>query len=158
MDSQIKQSIEARKNAIEANCKLDAEGKKKVTELFGEIEKLGAKYKDVDEFEKEFTNNPLNQEYINLFSELATKFASAGTAVAKSVAKGGLSGVADRALEQVKQATLPTRAEINQKAYDAVRDVPVLGDLIDAGQKAGYAAHLGKLFKSKDAEEDEEEK
>lgn len=32
---------------------------------------------------------------------------------------------------------------------DEVRSVPVVGDLIDAGQKASYAAHLGKLFGKK---------
>jgi hypothetical protein len=41
MDKFVKQSIDARKNAIETSCKLDAEGKKKVAELFDEIKKLG---------------------------------------------------------------------------------------------------------------------
>lgn len=149
MDEYIKQSIEARKNAIETSCKLDAEGKKKVAELFSEIEKLGAKCKDVGEFETEFQGSPLNQKYTELFTELATKAANTGATVAKSVAGGIVSGVADRALNEVKNSVLPTRAAVHQKVSDAARSVPVLGDAIDAGQKASYLGHLAKVFKKK---------
>lgn len=149
MDEYIKQSIEARKNAIETSCKLDAEGKKKVAEFFDEIKKLGEKCKDVGEFETEFSKSPLNQKYTELFTELATKGVSAGATVAKSVAGGIVSGVADRALNEVKNSVLPTRAAVHQKVSDKVRGVPVLGDAIDAGQKASYLGHLGKLFGKK---------
>lgn len=149
MDEYIKQSIEARKNAIETSCKLDAEGKKKVVELFSEIEKLGAKCKDVGEFETKFSKSPLNQKYMEFFTELATKAANTGATVAKSVAGGIVSGVADRAISEVKNSVLPTRAAVHQKVSDAARSVPVLGDAIDAGQKASYLGHLGKLFGKK---------
>ena len=149
MDSQIKQSIEARKSAIETSCKLDAEGKKKVTELFNEIKKLGEKCKDVGEFEQLFAKSPLNQKYIDLFTELATKAADAGSTVAKSIAGGVARGVADRALNEAKNAVLPTRAAVHQKVSDAARSVPVLGDAIDAGQKASYLGHLAKVFGKK---------
>ena len=149
MNKNIEQSIKARKSAIEANLKLDAEGKKKVAELFAEIEKLGAKCKDVMEFETEFQKSPLNQKYLDLFTELATKAAGAATMVAKSVAGGIASGVADRAMSGVKNSVLPTRAAVHQKVSDAARSVPVLGDAIDAGQKASYLGHLAKVFKKK---------
>ena len=149
MNKNIEQSIKARKSAIEANLKLDAEGKKKVEELFSEIEKLGAKCKDVGEFETEFSKSPLNQKYMNLFTELATKTAGAGATVAKSVAGGIVGGLADRALNEAKNSVLPTRAAVHQKVSDAARSVPVLGDAIDAGQKASYLGHLGRLFKKK---------
>ena len=35
---------------------------------------------------------------------------------------------------------------MNQKISDTVRSVPVVGDAVDIGQKAGYVVHLGKLF------------
>ena len=149
MDEYIKQSIDARKKAIETNLKLDAEGKKKVAELFDEIKKLGEKCKDVGEFEAEFSKSPLNQKYTELFTELATKVAGVGATVAKSVAGGIVGGVADRALNEAKNAVLPTRAAVHQKVSDEVRSVPVVGDLVDAGQKASYLGHLGKLFKKK---------
>ena len=149
MDEYIKQSIDARRKAIETNLKLDAEGKKKVAELFSEIEKLGAKCGDAGEFETEFSKSPLNQKYMDLFTELATKAAGVGATVAKSVAGGIVGGVADRAINEVKNAVLPTRAAVHQKVSGEVRSVPVVGDLIDAGQKASYLGHLGKLFKKK---------
>lgn len=152
MDEYIKQSIDARRNAIETSCSLDAEGKKKVAELFGEIEKLGAKCKDVGEFETEFQKSPLNQKYMDLFTEVATKSAGEQAAgqVAKSMATGAVEGIARNALGGV----VPTRAAVHQKAYDEVRKVPVVGDAIDIGQKASYVAHLGGLFKRKKKDED----
>ena len=147
MDENIKQSIDARLVAIEANCKLDAEGKKKVTELFDEIKKLGEKCKDVGEFEAEFSKSPLNQKYMDLFTELATKAAGKQAAgqVAKSMAVGAIEGAARNALGNV----VPTRAAVHQKVSDEVRSVPVVGDIVDAGQKASYLGHLGKLFGKK---------
>ena len=147
MDKYIKQSIDARKDAIEGSCKLDAEGKKKVAELFDEIKKLGEKCKDVGEFEAEFSKSPLNQKYMDLFTELATKAAGKQAAgqVAKSMAVGAIEGAARNALGNV----VPTRAAVHQKVSDEVRSVPVVGDVIDAGQKASYLGHLGKLFRKK---------
>ena len=147
MDENIKQSIEARLKAIEANCKLDAEGKKKVTELFDEIKKLGEKCKDVGEFEQLFAKSPLNQKYMDLFTELATKAAGKQAAgqVAKSMAVGAIEGAARNALGNV----VPTRAAVHQKVSDEVRSVPVVGDIVDAGQKASHLGHLAKVFGKK---------
>ena len=86
---------------------------------------------------------------MDLFTELATKVAGVGATVAKSGAGGSGGGVADRALNEAKNAVLPTRAAVHQKVSDEVRSVPVVGDLVDAGQKASYLGHLGKLFKKK---------
>ena len=66
--------------------------------------------------------------------------------VGKIVAKNAASGAADSLASQVKNAVLPTKASVNQKFSDAVRGIPVIGDVVDFGQKAGYAMHLGKLF------------
>lgn len=160
MDQYIKQSIQSRKEAIFNAYEVGADGKKKIEALFTEIEKLGAKCKDVGEFESEFASSPLNQKYLDLFTEIATSMpakggagAKAGTngeskgkTIGKMVAGGVATGVADRAVNQAAQAVLPTRAAVRQKASDELRKVPVLGDALDIGQKASYAAHLGKLF------------
>ena len=50
---------------------------------------------------------------------------------------------------------MPTRVSVHQKAYDEVRKVPGLGNAIDIGEKASYAVHLGKLFKSRKKKDDE---
>ena len=69
------------------------------------------------------------------------------------VAGGVVAGVAESAAEQALREVVPTRAAVNQKATDAVRSVPVVGDAIDIGQKASYVAHLGKLFGKKKKKE-----
>ena len=160
MDEYVKQTIEARKNAFSASYNISAEMQKKIDVLFGEIEKLGAKCKDVSEFEAEFAKSPLNQKYLDLFTEIATNSTakaaapkSSGAGVGKMVAGGVVAGVAESAAEQALRNVVPTRAAVNQKATDAARSVPVIGDAIDLGQKASYAAHLGKLFKKKKKEE-----
>ena len=143
MDENIKNSIDARKNALSASYDIPTSMQKKVDNLFKEMENLGKKCKDVSEFETEFAKSPLNQEYLDLFTEIAK------SSVAKTVAKGTAVGIVGSIADQAKNAVLPTRASVNQKAHDAVQSVPVFGDAVDLGQKAGYVAHLGKLFKKK---------
>ena len=79
--------------------------------------------------------------------DLATDAKKDATA---SVVKGAAVGVAQSAAEQALQNAVPTtRAAVHQKAYDAARSVPGLGDAIDIAEKASYATHLGKLFRKK---------
>ena len=156
MDEYIKQSIEGRKNAIGATYEVNAEMQKKIDALFGEIEKLGAKCKDVGDFETQFAASPLNQKYLDLFTEVATSSRAKVTSpkvdksgIAKMVATGTAVGVAESALDQAIDNVVPTRAAVHQKAYDEVRKVPGLGNAIDVSEKVGYAMHPGKLFKKK---------
>ena len=114
MDQYIKQSIQSRKEAIFNAYEVGADGKKKIEALFTEIEKLGEKCKDVGEFESEFASSPLNQKYLDLFTEIATSTPAKGSAGAKAgvdgeskgktigkmVAGGVAAGVADRAVNQ----------------------------------------------------------
>lgn len=143
MDKLIKQSIDARKAAYSNSFEIDAKVQKKIDELFVEIEKLGEKCKDAGEFEAEFQKSPLNQEYMDLFTEIATKGAT------KNVIKGAAAGALQSTAEQALGNVVPTRAAIHQKAYDEVRKVPGLGNAIDAAEKASYVGHLAKLFKKK---------
>ena len=104
---------------------------------------IKSKQKAVGEFEAEFQKSPLNQKYMDLFTEIATKGAKA------NAAKGAAAGAIESAIDQAVNNVVPTRAAIHQKAYDAARDVPVLGDAIDIAEKASYLGHFGKLFKKK---------
>lgn len=156
MDGYIKQSIEGRKNAIGATYEISTEMRKKIDALFDEIEKLGAKCKDVGDFEAKFAASPLNQKYLDLFTEVATnsqvKVAAPKVSkneISKMVAGGTALGVAESALDQAVNNVVPTRAAVNQEVTDAVRKTPVIGDAMDIAQKAGYMAHLGKLFGKK---------
>lgn len=160
MDEYIKQSIEGRKNAIGATYEVSAEMQKKIDTLFGEIEKLGAKCKDVGDFEAQFAASSLNQKYLDLFTEVATnsqvKVAASKVSkseISKMVATGTAVGVAESALEQAIDNVVPTRAAVNQEVTDAVRKTPVIGDAMDIAEKAGYVTHLGKLFGKKKKKE-----
>ncbi len=148
MDKYVKQSIDSRKDAIKASFEVDVGAQKKIDALFSEIEKLGENCKDAGEFETEFQKSPLNQRYMDLFTEIATSSAT------KTAAKGAVVGALESAADQALRNVVPTRAAVNQKAYDEVRKVPVVGDAIDIGQKASYVAHIGSLFKRKKKDED----
>ena len=144
MDKYIKQSIDSRKSAFSVSFEINADMQKKIDALFDEIEKLGTKCKDVGEFETKFAASSLNQKYLDLFTDVAT--GSAGKQAAKqaavSMADGAVEGMVRNAIGDV----VPTRAAVHQKASDATRGVPVLGDVIDISQKASYAMHIGKLL------------
>ena len=145
MDKIIEQSIKARKDAIYNTYKVSPEKEQKVNALFKEIEKLGNECKDANDFETKFAKSPLNQKYLDLFTEIATDKNNLGGEIAKGTAAGIAESIADQTINQV----VPTKAAVHQKAYDAARDIPVLGDAIDLGQKASYASHLTKLFKKR---------
>ena len=70
----------------------------------------------------------------------------AKASVGKKVAGGVAAGIAVSAAEQAVNNVAPTRAAVNQAVSDEVRKVPILGNVIDIAEKAGYVAHLGKLF------------
>lgn len=143
MDKIIKQSIDARKAAYANSFEIDAEAQKKIDALFAEIEKLGEKCKDAGEFEAEFNKSPLNQKYMDLFTEIATKSAT------KNAVKGTAAGAVQNVAEQALRNVVPTRAAVHQKAYDEIRKIPGVGDAIDVAEKASYAKHLAGLFKKK---------
>ena len=156
MDEYIEQSIDGRKNAIGATYEVSAEMQKKIDALFDEIKKLGAKCKDVGDFEAQFAASPLNKKYLDLFTEVATSSQAKvavpkvdKSGIAKMVAGGTALGVAESSLDQAVNNVVPTRAAVNQEVTDAVRKTPVIGDAMDITEKAGYVAHLGKLFGKK---------
>lgn len=156
MDKDILQSIKVRKDAFFASFNVSAEAQKKIDALFEQIEKLAQKCKNVTEFEAEFNKSPLNQKYLDLFTEIATKCAPKVAAakaniseIGKTITGGVAAGVADSALDQAIDNVVPTRAAVHQKIYDEARKIPGVGDAIDTAEKAGYAGHLAKLFKKK---------
>ena len=156
MDKNIKQSIDSRKDAFAASFKIDAETQKKIDALFGEIEKLGDGCGDVGEFEAEFAKSPLNQKYLDLFTEVASTCSPKAAApkvsmgeVGKMVVAGTAAGVAESAADDALRHVVPTRAAVHQRVHDEVQDIPVVGDAVDAAEKAGYVGHLAGLFRKK---------
>ena len=72
MDSVIKQCIEGRKIAFTTSYEITKEYKKKIDDLFIKIEEFGKTCVDAMDFENKFMDSPLNKEYTNLFTEIAT--------------------------------------------------------------------------------------
>lgn len=129
MEKDIKLTIDARKNAIFSSYKV--EDKKlidKIDNLFERINEFGEGFKDVAEFEKEFANSSLNSEYINIFTEIAqqqidVQKPSIGAALADSIGS------------EIETRLTPSRAVMADARDSAIRDIPVVGDVIDAKQK-----------------------
>jgi len=151
MNEYIKQSIEARRAAIFDNCKVDDKMKKKVDEVFAEIEEFGAKYDDNGKFETDFAASPLNQKYIDLFTEIATssQAASQKKAVGQAIAGGIVGGVASRVADDALRNVVPTRASIHQAKYDMARKIPGVGDALHLKNQVDTVRHFGRLFKRK---------
>ena len=73
MDKIVKLSIEARRNAFDTSYEIkDEDLKKEIDVLFEKINKLGEEAKDAMDFETKFASSPLNTEYTNLFTKIAS--------------------------------------------------------------------------------------
>lgn len=151
MDISVKSSIDARKNAILSAYNIeDSNIKQKIDELFGKINNLGEVCKDCSEFETKFASSPLNQEYIDLFTEVSTSCKPNNSNIQEtdsSYSKGYYKRQIANELEyQLDSATLEARSKIRQEAYDKARDIPVVDKILEAKQ---YIDFYGK-FKKKD--------
>ena len=140
MDKYIKLSIDSRKNAISATYDVDTEMNKKIDKLFDKIEKIGTNCKDVGDFEAKFAASPLNQQYLDLFTEIATSGQAkvavpevSKSEIEKMVTGGTAAGIVESAAGQAINSVVPTRAAVNQKVFGTVRSVPVVGDAVDIG-------------------------
>lgn len=148
MNEYIKQSIEARRAAIYDNCKVDDKMKKKVDEVFDEIEEFGAKYDDNGKFETDFAASPLNQKYIDLFTEIATssQAASQKKTVGQAIIGGIAEGVVGRVTDSAVRKVVPTRALIHQAKYDMARKIPGVGDALHLKNQVETVKHFGRIF------------
>ena len=72
MEQYVKQCIDARYNAFFNTYEIDDNNKKRIDELFNKINEFGESCKDPGEFEGKFNTSTLNDEYLELFSNIAT--------------------------------------------------------------------------------------
>lgn len=152
MDKIVQASIDARKNAFISTYNItDNTIIKKIEDLFNKINELGEICNDSVEFETKFASSPLNQEYISLFTEVAASC----TPITYETTNNNVKSDEDYIKEEIDSEiryqadslSQPIRRELNQKAYDAARDVPVVGNILDAKQKLGF---FGRFKKNKD--------
>ena len=129
MNEIVKQSIDSRKNAIFSGYNVTDKGiLNKIENLFKRINEFGEKFNDVMEFEAEFAKSPLSNEYTNIFVEIAQKEIDAAKPSMGEV-------VADRVGTEIKNRVIPSRAVRADARDQALRSIPVVGDIIDASQK-----------------------
>jgi hypothetical protein len=142
MNDQIKLSIDGRRSAFENAYELTPDAKKKVDALFKEIETLGKECSDSADFEAKLAASPLNQKYINLFTELSQSCKSKLTPtpdaeIEPQPTKGEV--VADLAKNDIEMATQGAvqyvRGRVFRDAYGKALKTPVIGDAIDAKNK-----------------------
>lgn len=151
MRDDVKISIDARRNAIMSAYDIKNESLlKKVDDLFRKIEELGKESNDLMDFENKFASSELNQEYISLFTEISTSctpiiFNEENTEV-KSDGERVLDDIYSEVKYQADSLTHAARRQARQKAYDEVRDLPVIGEVMTAKQHFDFF----KKFKKKD--------
>ena len=156
MDSIVKQSIDSRKQAVLSSYKIeDNKIINKIDDLFKRIYEFGEKCSDSTDFETKFASSPLNQEYIHLYTELATTC----TPITYESDNSDVQSTKDYVLDDVKSEarmlaedlSMPARHAARTEFDDRVRDIPVVGDAIQAKQ----TFDLFKKFKRNKNENEE---
>ena len=149
MNDQIKLSIDGRKAAFANAYELTPDAEKKVDALFKEFEALGKECKDSPDFEAKLAASPLNQKYIDLFTELSQTCKSKlkptpDAEIEPQPTKGEI--IADLAKNDTEMAVDGTVQHFRGRAYraarDKARDIPVVGDAIDVKNKIGFFSRL----------------
>ena len=151
MDAQIKMSIDGRRAAFANSYELTKEAETKIADLFKEIEALGKSCKDSADFEAKLAASPLNQQYINLFTELAqsckSKLAPVSDAdIEPQPTKGEIAAdLLKNDLEMAADGTVQHfRGRAYRAAHDKARDIPVVGDAIDLKNKIDFFSRFKK--------------
>lgn len=149
MNEIVKASIDGRKAAFyNAYNITDETLKNKIEDLFSRINTFGEDYSDSASFEAAFAFSPFNQEYIDLFTEVATTMAPITYESNTSEVKSDDDYIKDEINSELKyqaeSLTQPMRRKAYQETYDAARDIPVVGNVLDAKQKIGFFSRFKK--------------
>ena len=141
MDSIVKASIEARKNSLFQLYEInDQSFLNKIEEIIAEMEKLSENCLDSADFEAKLAVSPLNDKYIALFSEAATRFKSkVDGSVVENVNQGNMfvdtdNDTMDTLKEIADTITRPLRKTAQLEIDSAIREIPVVGDVIQASR------------------------
>lgn len=150
MNDLVKNCVESRKTAIfNAYDVKNEDNINKINEFFNKLEQFAEKYNDVMEFENAFASSELNQEYMSLFTQIASTEAPKNIDVndykpdkivdisAKDAGKMFVD-------ELASDVTSTIRGRVYREAYDKARDIPVVGDAIDIKNKLGFLGRLKK--------------
>ena len=139
MNEYVKQSIEGRRMAFSSSYELNDIYKKKVDELFKRIEEFGNSCNDAMDFETKFASSPLNKEYTDLFTEIATNCKYILPPPVDSDVKSDSEYLRDEAISDAKylakDLTMPVRRAAREEFDKKMRDTP-LGKIEQASNTA----------------------
>lgn len=130
MNEYVKGSIEGRKIAFSSAYELTDVYQKKVDELFKRIEDFGKNCTDAMDFESKFMASPLNKEYTDLFTEVATNCKYIlPPPVDNPDVKSDKEYIRDEILSDVKYAakdlSMPARRKAREAFDSKMRDTPL---------------------------------
>ena len=144
MNDLVKTNIEARKTAILNSYEIKEQAMiDKIDELFNKINEFGENCIDSSDFETKFASSPLNQEYINIFTEVVTNCKQKELTVdddtsIKTDEEYILEDVASEIKYQAESATQPLRRKATQEVFDKARDIPVVGEVLNVKQHIDF--------------------
>ena len=139
MNEYVKQSIEGRKTAFSTAYELTDVYKKKVDELFKKIEDFGKGCSDAMDFETKFATSPLNNEYTNLFTEVASNCKYILPQPVETDVKSDKEYLKEELASEAKyllnDLTMPARRKAREEFDKKMRDTP-LGKIEQIGNTA----------------------
>ena len=121
MNDLVKQAVESRKSSFSSFNVTNKEDLDLIDDYFKRLFEFAKNYDDVMKFEEEFAKNPLASEY----TELLVKVMNNSVGVTDSNSEEN---------EIKKDAEEFARRKIRQDAYDKVRDIPIIGNVMEAKQ------------------------
>lgn len=156
MNELVRNSIDARKTALFNGYEINNQAiLDKIDDLFNRIYEFGENCADSMDFETKFASNSLNQEYIQLFTEVATNCksligANSNQDTNVENTEGSVANeVADELLYEAESMVQPVKRQVRQEVYDQVRDIPVVGDVLEIKQHVDF---FSRFKKKKDKE------
>lgn len=156
MVKEVQYSIDARKNAILNTYEITNDKiKKEIDELFDKISEFADDIKTQEEFESKFSTSPLNQEYIDMFTKVATSSPMVQDIKNQNNMASVVADMAKDDLEMAVESTsMPARRAARQAAYDVARDLPVVGDIMYAKQNIDLVKSVTGQFNKDDENEE----
>ena len=129
MEEIIKTSIKGRYDALfNAYMIKDEKIKEEIDTLFKKINEFGEQYNSIEKFESDFQADKLNQEYINLFTKIATSCKPIVYESNNNVKDNShpiLDELASDAKYIADDLTMPARRKAREEFDKKMRDTPL---------------------------------
>lgn len=148
MNDLVKGCVESRKTAIFSTYDIkNQDTLNKIEDFFKRLESFADNYNDAMQFETALASSELNKEYMELFTQIATNETAKNISTmqeAVSNANETKSEAQELAEEIADDVTHSVRRQARQQAYDKVRDIPVVGDVLNVKQHIDFFSRFKK--------------